>query len=150
MKQLAATVALLVSLLSVPAQAQSRCRKETLGQFNKRLAEAYKTKTLATLDAEHPYAKKVKLVIEHSLDEDSFEIKYATLFEDVEEWLKNREREDGTPFRAVVERVSCRKAFCTYDFDGGIDHNHLYLQKVSYGYRNGCPYIKTIYLYDGD
>ncbi|HEY0384509.1 MAG TPA: hypothetical protein VGC64_00790 [Pyrinomonadaceae bacterium] len=150
MKQLAAAAALLVFIIYAPTHAQSRCRKETVAQLNKRLANAYQSKTLTSLDAEHPFAKKIKLVIEHSLDEDSYEIKYAPLFEYLEEWLKNREREDGTPFRAVMPRVSCRKNTCTYDFDGGIDHNHLYLQEVSYGYRKGCPYIRTIYLYDGD
>jgi hypothetical protein len=54
------------------------------------------------------------------------------------------------PGRESRPLVRCAKGVCTYNFDGGILHNHLYLKKISYGTRSGCPYIKTIYLLDGD
>jgi hypothetical protein len=34
--------------------------------------------------------------------------------------------------------------------DGGINHNNLYLKRITYGVSNGCPYLKTIYILDGD
>jgi hypothetical protein len=46
--------------------------------------------------------------------------------------------------------VKCAKGVCTYNFDGGILHNNLYLKKITYGMRGGCPYLKSIYLLDGD
>jgi hypothetical protein len=44
----------------------------------------------------------------------------------------------------------CRRGLCTYDFDGGILHNSLYLPMVAFGLRGGLPYVKTLYLLDGD
>lgn len=66
-----------------------------------------------------------------------------------EAWLKSREHED-LPARSVKPFQKCAKGVCTFDFNGGILHNNLYLKKITYGVRNGCPYIKTIYLLDGD
>jgi hypothetical protein len=57
---------------------------------------------------------------------------------------------DGLPARESRSRLNCRKGFCNYNFQAGILHNHLYLQKIAYGYRNSRPYIKTIYLLDGN
>jgi hypothetical protein len=150
MKQLAATAALILLMSSSPTDAQSLHQKMTIEQQVKVLSDAYVAKTLGSLDAARPYSGKVRIIIEHSLGDDSYEVKGAATLEDAEEWLKNREREDGTPFREARPLLKCRKGVCTYNFDGGISHNHLYLQKISYGYRNGSPYIKTIYLLDGD
>lgn len=150
MKKLTAQVALILFIVSLPAHAQSPCQKQTIGQMVNELAEAYEAKALGRLDATRSYPGKVKIVIEHSLLEDTFKIKRFETFEQGEQWLRGREEEDRTPFRALMPLLRCRKGLCTYNFDGGISHNHLYLQKVAYGYRNGCPYIKTIYLYDGD
>ena len=152
MKNLAVTVALILFIIALPVHASSPARKETIEQVVKELSDAYMAKTLGKLDAEHPYMAKVKIVIEHSLGEgkDQFEVKEFKTLEKGEQWLKSREREDGTPFREVRTLAGCKRGLCTYDFDGGILHNHLYIQKIAYGYRNGSPYIKTIYLLDGD
>jgi hypothetical protein len=150
MKQLAITAALVVLFCSLPVNAQSSRKKETIEKLVDKLAVAYTSKTLAELDAAPPYYGKVKIIIEHSLGDESYEVKLSRKLEDAEEWLKNREREDGTPFREARDKRQCRRGVCTYDLDGGISHNHLYLKKVFYGYRKGAPYIKTIYLLDGD
>jgi hypothetical protein len=152
MKKIAIIVALILATVSLPVRAQSPSVK-TIDQLVKALAEAYTSKALGRLDAEAPYFGRVEIVIEHSLAEDTakdrFEIKKFKTLEQGEKWLRSRERDD-LPARETRPLLRCRRGLCAYDFDGGILHNHLYLRKISYGYRNGRPYIKTIFLLDGD
>jgi hypothetical protein len=141
-------------ILALPAQAQSPSGKQTIGKLEDSLAVAYMAKELGRLDAKRPYFGRVKIVIEHSLagddDKDRFEIKMFKTLASVEQWLNGREREDGTPFRESRDLLRCRNGLCIYNLDGGISHNHLYLKKFAYGYRRGRPFIKTIFLLDGD
>jgi hypothetical protein len=152
-KTLVTAVAVILFSLSLPVQAESLCKKQTIEDLVKAVAEAYEAKTLGSLDAQKPYVGKVRIVIEHSLAEDNakdrFVIKWFTSLDRAERWLKSREREE-LPGRETKPLVRCTKGVCTYNFDGGILHNHLYLKKITYGARGGCPYIKTIYLLDGD
>ena len=150
MKKLAAALALLFVIASLPVQAQSPAGKKGIEPLLKSLEEAYTAKALGRLDARRPYFGSVKIVIEHSLAEDSFETRVFRTLAKGEQWLRSREEEDNTPFREARPLLRCRAGLCTYNLDGGISHNHLYLQKIAYGYRNGRPYIKTIYLLDGD
>jgi hypothetical protein len=154
MTKLATAVSLILVIISFPVHAKSPTKQETIEQLVKELAEAYTAKDLGQLDAEHPYFGQVKIVIEHSLAEDTapnrFEVKRFKTLAQGEQWLRGREREEGAPFRQTRPLLQCRKALCDYDFDGGILHNQLYLRRISYGYRNGRPYIKTLFLLDGD
>ena len=150
MKQLVTTLALIVLLIQFPAHAQSPCKKETVEHFLKELSEAYTAKALGKLDAEHPYSGRVRIVIEHSLGEDEYDVKYVANLAEAEQWLKSRETEDSPKIRETRPLLRCKRGLCTYNFDGGILHNHLYLKKVRFSYRNQCPRIKTIFLYDGD
>jgi hypothetical protein len=150
-KTLVTAVAVILFSLSLPVQAESPCKKRTIEDLVKAVAQTYQAKTLGSLDEKKPYVGKVRIVIEHSLDEDHrFEIKWFRSLAQVETWLKSREREEELPNRQTRPLVRCTKGVCTYDFDGGILHNHLYLKKITYGSRGGCPYIRTIYLLDGD
>ena len=149
MRRLATAVALLLLLIApVPAHAQTGAQKETVEELVKALSEAYTSKSLGGLAAERPQQGRVSVVVEHSIS-GSREARSFKSLEAAERWLKSREREDG-PARQVMPLRRCRRGLCTYDFDGGILHNNLYLQKVAYGYRRGRPYVKTIYLLDGD
>ena len=154
MRKLAVIVALTLFILSPSARAQSPSKKGSIEQTISALAEAYMARALGRLDAERLLFVGVKIIIEHSLAEDGakdkYEVKSFKTFEKGEQWLRSRERGDGTPFRYVMPLLRCRKGLCTYNFDGGISHNHLYIEEVSYGFRNGRPYIKKIYLLDGD
>lgn len=132
----------------------SAALSSTIEELVESLSEAYTSKTLDGLDKERPLLGRVRIVIEHSLagddDKDRFEIKTFTTFKQAEQWLRSRERDEGFPARQSKPLVRCRQGVCTYNFDGGILHNNLYLQKISYDYRRGRPFIKTIYLLDGD
>jgi hypothetical protein len=139
--------------LSLPVKAVSPCKKQPIEDLVKAVAAAYEGKTMGSLDAQKPYVGKVRIVIENSLAEDNakdrFVIKWFRSLAQVEHWLKSREHEE-LPARESRHLVRCAKGVCTYNFDGGILHNHLYLKKITYGSRTGCPYLKTIYLLDGD
>jgi hypothetical protein len=150
MRKFVPALALILFALSWQAHAQSPINKKTIERLEAALGEAFMEKSLGSLDAERPLPGRVKIVIEHSLGENEFVVKYFKTFARAERWLKSQEREDGTPIRETRPLVRCRKGLCTYDFDGGILHNHLYLKKLAYGYRQGRPYIKTVYFLDGD
>jgi hypothetical protein len=150
-KQLAIAIALILSIISLPAQAQSS-KKESIEKLEDAFSIAYTSDNLGTLDAKRPSWGNVRIVIEYPLAEDPrdrYERRVFKTFGKIGRWLKSKEREDGTPFRVSMPLAGCKRGLCTYDFNGGIDHNHLYIDKISYGYRNGHPYIKTIFLLAG-
>jgi hypothetical protein len=154
-KQLSVIAALILFVIPLSAKAQARSKKETIAKLEDALSTAFFLGTLGKLDAKYPNFGKVRVVIEHSgadLAEDpngEFERKVFRTFGEFGRWLKSQEYENGLPFRVTMPLVGCRRGMCTYNFDGGILHNHLYLQQISYGYRKGHPYIKTIYLLNG-
>lgn len=149
MKYFAAAVLLSLFVISGSVSAvQPASKKDGIEQLVKSLSEAYAGKTLASLDAGKPYSGRVIVVIEHSI-EDRSERRSFTSFRKVESWLRSREIEN-MPARQTKELKHCRKGVCTYDFNGGILHNQLYLKKVTYSYSKGRYYIKTITLLDGD
>lgn len=149
MRRLVSAVALLALLITpLSAPAQTAAKKETVEELVKALSEAFTSKSLGGLAAERPRQGRVSIVVEHSIS-GRREVRSFKSLEAGERWLKGREREDG-PARQAMPLKGCRRGLCTYDFDGGILHNNLYLQKVAYGYRRGLPYVKTVYLLDGD
>ena len=150
MRKLVPALALILFTLPLQAYAQSPANKKTIERLEGALGEAFMEKSLGRLDAGRPLLGRVKIVIEHSLGENEFVVKYFKTFAQAERWLKSQEREDGTPIRETRPLIRCRKGLCTYDYEGGILHNHLYLKKIAYGYRQGRPYIKTLYFLDGD
>jgi hypothetical protein len=147
------TTALLVLLTVISATASSKCKKQPVADFAKTLAQSFEGKTMAQLDATRSYSGTFRIVIEHSLaDDDSPDLFVVRRFRSLaafEKWLKSREIE-GLPGRNSMPLVGCARGVCKFQSDVGILHNNLYLKRVTYGIRNGCPYIKTIYLLDGD
>lgn len=139
------------------AAAQIPAKASPIRKLLDQLEIAFSNRELATLDAQRPYVGRVRIVIEHSLidptEPGAFETGSFRSLATAQRWLQKRESPNEgnpTPFPSLRPLEKCRKGLCTYDFNGGIDHNHLYLQKVSYGIRAGKAYLKTIYLYDGD
>jgi len=149
-KPFVATLLIAISSLTISAKP---CKKQSIEDLQKSLAEAFAAKTMAALDADRPYLGSIRIVIEHSLAEDNdpqrFVVRRFTSFARAEKWFKSKEIE-GLPGRNAMPLVKCAKGVCTYNFDGGILHNNLYLKKMTYGMRGGCPYLKSIYLLDGD
>ena len=152
-KSVVSALALIVLGLSLTIRAQSPCKQQPVAGLAKQIAEAYQGKSLSGLDARKPYRRTVRIVIEHSLgepdDKGRLVSRSFSSLARAEAWLKKREH-DEMPARESRPLQRCAKGACTYNFDGGILHNHLYLKKITYGTRSGCPYLKTIYLLDGD
>lgn len=148
---IAFTIALLGPAASVVAQA--KCKKQPIKNLVEAFAESFANKTMGTLDAHRPFVGRFTIRIEHSLADDDdpqrFEVRRFSSFARAEAWFKSREIE-GMPGRNTRPVLKCAKGVCSYNSEGGILHNNLYLTKITYGIRHGCPYIRTIYLLDGD
>ena len=147
-KQLAAGLALILYIISPPAQAQPRSKIKTVGQLEDAFSKAFGRDRLAELDARYPNHGKFRVIIEYSspLEPD---IRVFRTFGALGRWLKSRETEGGFPWRMDTTLVGCRRGVCTYEIEGNLAHNRLYIQKLSYGYRNGRPHLKTIFLLAG-
>jgi hypothetical protein len=129
------------------------CKKQSVEDLVNSFADSFEAKKMGQLDADRPYVGTVRFVIEHSLADDNdpqrFKIRKFASFALAEKWFKSHEIE-GMPGRHSRPVLKCAKGVCSYNSEGGILHNNLYLTKITYGMRGGCPYIKTIYLLDGD
>lgn len=149
------SVALAIGLLAsaVSVAAKPRCKKQPIKNLVEAFAESWSNKTMGTLDNDRPYVGRFTIRIEHSLADDDdpqrFEVRRSSSFARAERWFKSREIE-GLPGRYTRPVEKCARGVCSYNTKGGINHRSLYLTKITYGVRNGCPYIKTIYILDGD
>jgi hypothetical protein len=149
MRQISFTC-LLILLLSAAGLAQSQTN--SIDQIQKQVADAYKGKTLSSLDSKKLIHGSLLVVIEHSLAEGKGQYVRRRFknFAQIEVWLKKLETNEGAPFRQLMPLKKCMKGRCSYNFDGGILHNQLYLHDLYYAFRNGQPYIVKLYLLDGD
>lgn len=131
----------------------TQCKKQPVEDLVKSFADSFANRSMDTLDADRPYVGRITIRIEHSLADDDdpqrFEVRRFSSFAGAEQWFKSREIEE-MPERYTRPVEKCARGVCTYNLEGGINHRSLYLQKITYGIRNGCPYIKTIYILDGD
>ena len=146
------TTIALIALVSLTISAKP-CKKQSIESLVNSFADSFEAKKMGQLDADRPYVGTVRFVIEHSLADDNdpqrFKSRRFASFALAEKWFKKQEIE-GMPGRNTRPLIKCAKGVCSYNSEGGILHNNLYLTKVTYGIRGGCPYIKTIYLLDGD
>ena len=143
-----AFVLLVLMLAPTTAKAVDHCTNEAIEPLVNRLAQVWATRQLGSLDKEKPSLGSVQFVVEHSIA-DNFEVKEKPNFEAIERWLRSQEH-NGVPARETRPLLWCAKGLCVFDFSTGIAHNHRYLQKVTYEHRNGCVYIKSVFLLDGD
>lgn len=112
-----------------------------------KVSSAYPT-GVAKLDRERLIRGRLTVMVENSLSERVKTYRFSS-FSEMERWLKRTQRPDGTPIRESRDLLRCTNARCTFNFDGGILHNHLYLQQITFGSRNGRRYVKVIRLLDG-
>jgi hypothetical protein len=152
MKRIMVTACLITLIAFQGITVSSHSQQNPIQQFERSFGEAYRAKTLRTLDASHALSGTVTVVIEHSLVEGrgQFETRRFKSFAKIDEWLKKREREGGVPFRQTMPLIRCTRGRCRYDFNGGILHNQLYIKDFSYRIRSGRAYITRIHLLDGD
>jgi hypothetical protein len=149
MRKLLATgfIIAIAACAPVVGQSSSKPKPEELAQT---VSEAYKAKALADLDKKHLAASTVTLVIEHSLTEGRIATRRFKNLAAIDTWLTKQEREEGSPFRQTMPLLRCARGRCSYNFDGGILHNQLYLHDIYYSSRNRRLLITKIHLLDGD
>ncbi len=141
----------LLALLLAPPTAMAatgQCVQAAIEPLAKKLAADFAAKHLAGLDKERPYLKPIQFIVEHSITDD-YEVEEMSNFSAIEQWLTGQEPE-GMPVREARPLRWCKKGLCVFDLSAGIAHNHRYVQKLTYGYESGCPYLKSIFLLDGD
>ncbi len=152
MKTLISLLAILVLAFALSAKTFGQ-NKDSVQKLAKELAAAYEGKRLGSLDAKKPYRGSFKIVIEHSLAGDDEPGRFVTRtfssMKKAEQWLRSRSH-DGLPNRQSRPFKRCGTSVCSFDFDGGILHNQLYLKKFTFAKSGGKNYIKTVYLLDGD
>jgi len=152
MKKVALAIALIALALFSASPAGAQCKTPSIQKFANDVGERFGAKTLAAMDQRQALRGQLKVTIEHSLADDDdpqrFEVRRFSSLAKFEQWLKSREIE-GRPGRYSRE-LKCARGVCRTNMDGGINHNSLYLKRITYGTRNGCPYLRTIYILDGD
>jgi len=153
MKKIIVSFMFVLVAFAMAAHAQNSCKNQTIQQLANDFAKAFESKTLAQIDAAKPFVTQITIRIENSLSQDGepgrFEYKKVKNFTAFEKWLKSKEIEQ-LPNRSIEPLISCKKGICTYDIKGLL-HNTLFLQKISFGYKKDkCPYIKSVFLIDGN
>ncbi len=132
---------------------QTAMGQKTPQDLGESVAKAYVESDLGTLKDEGFFYRSVRIVIEHSLsgDENKMRTEDATFrsFAAADKWLKARGPAEYPFNRETQPLMNCEKGMCTYG-EPALLHNTLFLTKVTYGMRNGMPYVKTIYFVDGD
>ncbi|HRH42177.1 MAG TPA: hypothetical protein PKY82_11170 [Pyrinomonadaceae bacterium] len=153
MKKIIFSFFFVLAILTMVAQAQNSCANQSIENLANKFAKAFQSKTLSEIDSTKPFVNLITIRIENSLsgegDPDQFEFKRVKSFTLFEKWLKGKEVEE-LPNRSVEPLISCKKGICTYAINGLL-HNTLFLKKISYGYKKDkCPYIKSVFIIDGN
>lgn len=152
----------------VSSAASLTSRRTSLEQAVSAFEKAYVARDLGSLDKFSRICTngrrkfrchgKFKIKMEHSLREDD-RLEYISFdsFAAAEKWLRKSETGSGDeiyPFRALMPRQECKVNICSYNFDGGISHNHLYIKSIKYGFVNFRDaddyYITEVHLLNGD
>jgi hypothetical protein len=144
-------LALCIGLTGIQAATPAQC--DNIDQVADQLGRAFEDREMGRLDPSRPYVESVTIVYEHSLSDGRPRTRSFRSLGLAEKWLQSMEHgvaEEMGPRRHLMPLKRCRAGVCTYDFEGGILHNQLYIKKFTYGVRRGKPYIKAIYLLDGD
>lgn len=144
----------LLILLCASLTAAAQSQKKQIERIAVQIAEAYKSKNLGSLDKSKLIRGSVQIVVGYvSLDEKEVPdtVRRFRSFRTLERWLDNRVTKGiDNPGRYVREFTGCSRGSCSFDDDRGSLHNQLYLFDISYGYRKGRFFIKSINVWNGD
>lgn len=132
-------------ILAMTSLGYSQGRPEPVESLASRVSKAFKAKKLSTLDGGNFYSGRVKIVVVHSLDDNS-DTKSFSSMKLAGDWLFRGGREVGVN-AGNLQR--CSNGACTFTINGML-HNNLYLKKVTYAYSSGRPIIKAVHFVDGD
>lgn len=133
------------------AQSRAHLSPQTrnIQQLVNAVAKAWGDGNLGSLDASRPYVGTVRVIVEGQVGEPpNVERRSFKTLAQIDRWFKSNERADG-PKRNVGPLKKCSKGVCSFELVG-MNHNNLFLEKITYGMRKGQPYIKAIYIADGN
>jgi hypothetical protein len=156
------SAALLLSLFCLSsAPAETALQRTTAVEMARQVSQAFSSRTLSALDSTpshgpqqlkthlKPYLNSFEVVITHSLGQTGNEQKSFNSLTEFEAWLSQREHDDGLPDRHSDALQRCQGGLCHFE-QTGLLHNNLYLRSLAYVYLNGQPYLKRLYIVDGD
>ncbi|HEX8249194.1 MAG TPA: hypothetical protein VF599_13540 [Pyrinomonadaceae bacterium] len=133
---------------------QSPFKNKGIERVMAQIVEAYDAENLGSLDAARLIRGRVRIVIgfmsSSSEEEPPDEVARFRSFGAAERWLKKRNQKYATSFGRAQAFTGCSKGACGFEQSSGILHNQLYLSEIRYGYRQGRPFIKTIYFLNSD
>ena len=136
---------LTIVILTFASIGFSQGKPEPVQSLAARVANAFKAKKLGTLDGGNYYSGRVKIVVEHSLEDKSVTKSFSSM-KLAGNWLFRGRRQVGVN-AGNVQR--CSNGTCTFTINGML-HNNLYIKKVTYAYASGRPVVKAVYFVDGD
>jgi len=110
-------------------------------------------KRLTPLDRDHLLLGRLKVRFENSgadIGQAPYVTKYFRSFAALEKWMKRSEGyQPGLPIRDTGEKPTCSRGRCEMYMQYGSLHNHVYLEKLFYGYSRGRIYIKALHIMYG-
>jgi hypothetical protein len=141
-----------LALFAFSANAQTIC-KQTDTEIAKAVSKAFVGRKLGSLDANRLSKTAIAVKIENSLAEDGAKGQFVTKqfksLKAAENWFTKREI-DQLPGRNSFTFSGCKNGNCNFKSQGLL-HNNLYLKRVMLGYtKEKCPFIKLIYIVDGN
>lgn len=138
---------LMIIAMSTIAFGQNLSTRNNIDRLAKKMNETY---SLTPLDRLGVLGSRLKVEIQHSIIEPEFESRWVKNFTGAERWLKSREDAEGFPRRYALQFKGCRAGICTFESEGGILHNQLYLKQIRYRFRGGRIVVTAIRFLDGD
>lgn len=123
----------------------SQAGNKATEQLATKISRAFLNKRFAPIDSIRPRTGQIKFVVEHSLS-GAKDSKSFTSMKLAGDWLFRRRSEVGVN---AGDLTRCLNGTCTFQMNGLL-HNNLYLKKLTYGFSNGKPFVKTVYFVDGD
>jgi hypothetical protein len=152
MKKYLVIPVIVLAFFAITANAQTSCKITEL-QIAKSVSKAFESKKLGSLDSSRVSKTPVTIKMENSLADDGAKGQFVTRqfksLKAAENWFTKREI-DELPGRNSPPLIGCKKGSCTFE-SNGLLHNNLYLKRINLGYtKEKCPYIKLIYIVDGN
>ena len=120
----------------------------TIDKIAKEFYTAFENRKLNKLDKMNSSFGSIKVIIENSLGEAEIERTEVKTFAAADKWIDKRGPVKNYP-RTAGPPIVCKDGTCKFDSKCCL-HNQLFLDRFEYAFNDGKPYIKTIYMIDGN
>lgn len=93
----------------------------------------------------------INIETKHSIQEKNEPILKIKGLKQFEKWVVDVRKNFRFSDNLTVKTMGvCIDGCCHYPIDGGMSHNSLYLTEACFTFKNNKPFLKSIYLLDGD